>query len=242
MPRNFQKEIEADLDWREAEIAYLRILISGEKTKSIRQRVLLRSAWAILYAHYEGFCKFCFNIYLDAISDASSNTGLLTNNLIALALNDELSEVKLTLSHLQIVDFVDKRLRRLLREKPKFENALPEANLWPSVLKKMGEKLGIQSNEIINYERKISTLVARRNDIAHGQGVFISDLGYYSEYEHAALCVMYDLALSVTTAIADQAYMRSSLRPSVPTSPPSPSTPQPPAPSPPSPHNPSALT
>lgn len=43
----------------------------------------------------------------------------------------------------------------------------------------------------------LATLVARRNDIAHGKKVFIRDMTYYHDYEQAVDAVMVGLALAV---------------------------------------------
>jgi hypothetical protein len=208
MPRDFQQEIESDLDWREGEIAYIRVLIGGERSASTRQRVLLRSGWALLYAHYEGFCRFCFRIYLEAISEIAPNTAALSDRILALALSDDISRIKNALPALDVVRYVNTELRSRLRAKPTFDDSLSDANLWPWVFEKICDKMGIQTTEIKQHERKIATLVARRNDIAHGQNVTISDFSYYQEYENSALLVMYDLALRVGDAINAQAFRR----------------------------------
>src|SRR6266403_2500607 len=60
-------QIESDLNWREGEIASLKLLAASFPTDSNRQRALLRALWTMLYAHYEGFCKFCWDLLLTAI-------------------------------------------------------------------------------------------------------------------------------------------------------------------------------
>jgi hypothetical protein len=48
-------DISRDLDWREAEIASMRLLLNRKDISAKQIEVLLRAAWALLYAHYEGF-------------------------------------------------------------------------------------------------------------------------------------------------------------------------------------------
>ena len=60
-------EIERDLDWREAELAILRLFLANKEITEREKRVLFRAAWALLYAHYEGFCKFALTVYFDAL-------------------------------------------------------------------------------------------------------------------------------------------------------------------------------
>lgn len=57
--------------------------------------------------------------------------------------------------------------------------------------------MNLDAYPVIDEPDKIKTLVARRNDIAHGQKVFIEDLTYYLEYENMTRNLMYALALAV---------------------------------------------
>src|SRR6266566_2230140 len=45
----------------------LKLLLASAAAGSDRYRALLRACSAMLYAHYEGFCKFCWTLLLDAI-------------------------------------------------------------------------------------------------------------------------------------------------------------------------------
>lgn len=55
---NWDKQLEDDLDWRQAELASLKSQVIKATNGSVMHQVLLRAMWALLYAHYEGFCKF----------------------------------------------------------------------------------------------------------------------------------------------------------------------------------------
>jgi hypothetical protein len=73
-------QIEEDLKWSEAELGSLKIQAAAAPAKSDRQRALLRALRTMLYAHYEGFCKFCWDVLLDQMekdgcvrSDASQD-------------------------------------------------------------------------------------------------------------------------------------------------------------------------
>ncbi len=55
---NFVKQLEEDLDWRIAELGILKTQVVSARKGSDRYQVMLRALWAMLYAHYEGFCKF----------------------------------------------------------------------------------------------------------------------------------------------------------------------------------------
>jgi hypothetical protein len=62
--RKLEKDIEADLDWRQAELAVLREILILSAELGTRKRALFRAGWALLYAHYEGFSKFCLELYI----------------------------------------------------------------------------------------------------------------------------------------------------------------------------------
>ncbi|WP_198013964.1 MAE_28990/MAE_18760 family HEPN-like nuclease [Desulforegula conservatrix] len=49
--------ITKDLEWREREIAAMRLLIYRPDLTNSQRSALLRAGWAMLYAHYEGFIK-----------------------------------------------------------------------------------------------------------------------------------------------------------------------------------------
>jgi hypothetical protein len=61
-------EITRDLDWREAELATIKRLVKQTNITVKQREVLLRAAWALLYAHYEGFAKFCPTVFYDEVS------------------------------------------------------------------------------------------------------------------------------------------------------------------------------
>ena len=61
------RSITNDLDWRESEIASMRLFLAGSSLNKAQEKVLLRAAWALLYAHYEGFCKNALTIFYDHI-------------------------------------------------------------------------------------------------------------------------------------------------------------------------------
>ena len=96
-----------------------------------------------------------------------------------------------------IFRFFQEDINALRSTAPKAIAVDTKSNLWPELLAEILGRLDVNSNCIIEYERKLRTLVARRNDIAHGKKVFIDDLRYYQEYETAVLNVMYGLALAV---------------------------------------------
>ena len=64
---NWAQELEDDFQWREAELATFKVLIMRADEGTARHKALLRALWVMLYAHYEGYCKFVLQTYLDAL-------------------------------------------------------------------------------------------------------------------------------------------------------------------------------
>jgi MAE_28990/MAE_18760-like HEPN len=71
--RKLEKAIEADLDWRQAELAVFREMLTLSADLETRKRALFRAGWALLYAHYEGFSKFCLDLYIEFICRSLSD-------------------------------------------------------------------------------------------------------------------------------------------------------------------------
>lgn len=67
--------LERDLKWREAELASLKRLAITSSTETVAYQGLLRALWALLYAHYEGFTKFCWDTVLDHIQAEVNRPG-----------------------------------------------------------------------------------------------------------------------------------------------------------------------
>ena len=65
---NWSQQIEDDLRWREEELVSLKLQAISMDKNSIRHKALLRAMWVLLYAHYEGFCKFPWYLYLEELA------------------------------------------------------------------------------------------------------------------------------------------------------------------------------
>lgn len=78
--------LEQDLKWRDAELASLKRLAISATNENVAHRALLRAMWALLYAHFEGFTKFCWDTVLDHVQSSSIPTGALDSKFALLAL------------------------------------------------------------------------------------------------------------------------------------------------------------
>ncbi len=189
------QEIEEDLKWREDELASLKLLLSDLEPGSTRRHGLLRALCALLYAHYEGFCKFAWDYYFDSLEKTRVSRRDCVDRIAIISLQKDFQDMRKDLSPDAIWDFCTNRFPSLLQERLTFNLKLEtNANLWPSLLIENSASVGLGCSAARNHAVKLKSLVARRNEIAHGQKMTISNLAEYQEYEHAAVLVMHELA------------------------------------------------
>lgn len=188
--------ITSDLGWREAEIASMRLILSAPATTNTQKIVLLRAAWALLYAHYEGFCKNTLVIYYDFIARSGVACKDLPANTKIYALRKKLTQLRNLEDH-DLVREIDLFDAGCLSVSPIFPDVDTQSNLWPSVLIDLLETADLSPTKVQEHEIKLKTLVSRRNKIAHGENNIITEVDYYKTYESAVYDVMYDLAMQV---------------------------------------------
>lgn len=204
---NFSNILETDLKWREEELAALKKTIFTTNRNSIMESALLRGAWALLYSHYEGFCKFSWDAYLEEIEKNNIKRTDCIPCISILSLAKRFSILRGNISDQALWDLFQTELPNLQNDPAKFEKKLEtNSNLWPCVFIKNTEKLGIEPSQINELKIKIRTLVSRRNEIAHGKKMLIKNREEYFDYEDNVLVVMHDLALCLIEAVDNEHY------------------------------------
>lgn len=196
--------LEEDLKWREAELASLKRLAINAPADSITFRGLLRAMWAMLYGHFEGFSKYCWDTVLDRVQQAGIPTNNLSRDFMLLALEPSFQSHRGNLDGKSIWGYFGTALPAALQETATFPidaRLKTESNLWPNIFERESKRIGITCVELDVHRTRIKTLVARRNDIAHGKKMTIATLAEYHEYENAALCVMHELAIRAMEVI-----------------------------------------
>ena len=199
-------DISRDLDWREAEIASMRLLLSRRDISSKQVEVLLRAAWALLYAHYEGFMKYCLTLFYEEISARSVKCENLPIPTQIFALAKVLKQIR-TMPPAEMINEVTNFQSKHLDSFASFPEVDTDSNLWPETLIALLISADLDSKTVEENRPKLATLVARRNEIAHGQKNFIAEFRYYRTYETAVYEVMYDLALQVEERLASSPYL-----------------------------------
>lgn len=190
------QEIEKDLDWREAELAAFRILVSNSNLRPRERNVFFRAAWALLYAHYEGFFKFALTVYYDAISKTGKKCGTLPSRMQEFALSQEIKVLR-NEPDTQILTSICDFAKNHLELPPAFPGVDTKSNLLPTVLLDLLAYADLSLPSFSLHDRKLETLVRRRNKIAHGERDMITDLSYYLQYEDAFTAVSYELVFAI---------------------------------------------
>lgn len=207
----WEKLIESDLSWREAELASMKMDILRAPPNSDKQRALLRAIFAILYAHYEGFFKFCWQLFLDEVQKSSTERRFCHEGLAILSLKDEFSALKGKLSPEMIWRFCvgefPVRCSEAIRFSSETTELDSEANLYPSKLKKYLAALGIPDVIVDTHAPVLKSLVGRRNEIAHGKRHHIASLAEYDGYEEAAYQVMCEIGVLIARSLDSKSYV-----------------------------------
>lgn len=207
--------LEIDLQWREAELSSLKRLAITSPDNSVASRSLLRALWALLYAHFEGFTKYCWDSLFDHIQAGNFPRSMLDEKFSIISLEPEFQQLRGNLSSKCILEFCLGEVPQALNRIAVFNEDMrltTECNLWPNIFERESLKIGIVCDELELHRQRIKTLVARRNDIAHGKSMTISNVEEYVGYEHAAICLMHELALKTIDLAESKLFLRPEFR------------------------------
>ncbi|WNO54948.1 MAE_28990/MAE_18760 family HEPN-like nuclease [Stakelama saccharophila] len=190
------KEIERDLDWRETELATLRLLLANRAVQARERTVLFRAAWTLLYAHYEGFCKFALTVYYDTLKRSGKKCDEFPFPVQCFAVSKNLKKIR-DLPRKELLQKIVKFSDEHLKSSPSFPEVETDSNLWPDKLIELLYDADLVTPSLPLHNRKLETLVRRRNKIAHGERDIIKELDYYVEYEDAFKIVAYELVFAI---------------------------------------------
>ena len=190
-------QLELELAWRQAEIRFFQnrgtTLIKVEEQDQYRRAVIL-----VLYAHFEGFCKFAFDLYRTAINGEKVACQDASPAIAAAGwarLFKELRDPSTKCIEFRHALPDDTKLHRFARDREFMERTIEfgrldvtipddfvdtESNLKPVVLRKILFRLGLPYDQFSQHEGKIHRLLRVRNEIGHGEtrsGVNATDYG-----------------------------------------------------------------
>jgi hypothetical protein len=220
-------EVEEDLQWRIDEIRFLSNQLINLPSEEFKDR-FRRSITLMLYAHFEGYCKFLFLTYIKAVNQENLHCKDVNFALAA-------SSMSRIFAELRNPDRKSESFRRILPEEGKLhrfardlefieniqafeltpvnisdEIANTESNLKPIVLSKILYYLGFDHEAFKALEGGIHRLLNMRNKIAHGEqreGVTESD---YNEVSTSTLRVMNETKRFIMQSLTTRSFLRPS--------------------------------
>lgn len=220
-------EIEAEQEWREAELHFLHnqleSLDDGEQQNKFR-RILV----VMLYAHLEGFCKFAFRHYLRAVNLAKIKCSEATFAIAASSLSNIFTALrnptkKCDEFRKELPD--DRKLHRFARDREFIEStanfeaqvvAIPdnvvdfESSLNPAMLRKSLYRLGLPHDQFSELDGEIKKLLEYRNGIAHGSHRGGISHEKYDPLYQAVFKIMAKVKRDIMSALTQGKYRRAS--------------------------------
>lgn len=220
-------EIEAEQSWRLTEIRFfqnqlMRIIDLTEQNRYRRVLILL------LYAHFEGFCRFAFTLYINAINRTGRTCGEANYAIAAASLSDIFFALRDPSSKCAVFRRTlpdDNVLHRFARDREFIEMStgfqskpisIPEkiadteSNLKPIVLRKILYRLGFRHDQFEQIEGDIHLLLNYRNGISHGETRDGIPEDKYELVKRAAYKVMDEIKSEVMTALQKNSFLRES--------------------------------
>lgn len=206
----YVKEIEADLDWREKELAILRKQLFQTVIGSPQERTFLRTNLAMVYAHYEGFCKFALGVYIDALERLALKRVDLKWPIASQSLKKLHVEMRSIADPTEFFTKLFMEMDTHLKQKAEYERPDNIANLWPDLLMRWQTNLGLQCISVLSEKARLDTLVTSRNQIAHGKKLTVANRAELDKHSHAAALAMHEVAVSIADALEKRLYSRGS--------------------------------
>jgi hypothetical protein len=228
---DIRAELESDFRWRQGELLFLQN--QGASLAEAEQETFRRAVVVLLYAHFEGFCKFALLVYVNEVNKAQVKCHEASYALAAASLADLFEALRNPMKKCEIFHNTlpdETKLHRFARDREFVERsneflgrtvAVPEkvvdteSNLKPIVLQKNLFRLGLPHDLFSLYEGTIHRLLETRNKIAHG----ISKEGLkrenYEELRNAVFIVMEQIVAEITTALREKKYLRAVTLPEI---------------------------
>ncbi|MDH4472190.1 MAG: MAE_28990/MAE_18760 family HEPN-like nuclease [Fluviicola sp.] len=218
-------EIEAEQTWRTDEIRFLQNQLSTLQSENDKDQ-FRRAVILMLYAHFEGFCKFAFNLYVTKINAESLHckdvnyaiaAGSLSELFKALRNPDSKSDIFRNALPSDVKLHIYARNRDFIEASQDFENKIvsipddyvdTESNLKPIVLRKNLYKLGFPHDLFESIEGLINQLLNFRNKIAHGEMKSGITEVKYEELRSATFQIMNEIKSRVMNALTEKHYLR----------------------------------
>ncbi|WP_437191350.1 MAE_28990/MAE_18760 family HEPN-like nuclease [Planctomicrobium sp. SH527] len=224
---DIRAELEDELTWRMNEMRFLRNRLSDLSDADDQERYC-KSLVVMLYAHFEGFWKAAFTIYLSELNRMGLQCGNASESIIAASMAElfhSLNDPNKKSDFFRGSAPDDTVLHRFCRHAEfagKLHDVLAstidipidvvldtESNLTPTVVRKTLFRMGFDHEEFKGDEGIVNQLLRRRNDIAHGSARSGIRVEVYRNLEASVLGIMRRIVTFIFEALDEQKYLRS---------------------------------
>jgi hypothetical protein len=218
-------ELEAEMAWRQDEIRFFQNQ-GADLDDEDRQEQYRRALILVLYAHFEGFCKFALTLYVNTVNREGIKCAQANHAIAAASLADVFMALRDRSA--KCADFRnaapdDTKLHRFARDREFVERtadflqrtvSIPddvvdtESNLKPVVLRKNLFRLGLPHDLFATFEDGINQLLAYRNRIAHGESRLGITEATYESVRESVFTIIEAITVQVMTAVANKQYLK----------------------------------
>jgi hypothetical protein len=207
-PEQLSDAVSADLIWRKKELAAVRFFVDSGSLAPDRQKVLMRSSMALLYAHWEGFIKTASRAYVEFVQFQRQRYDELATNFVALGARGILSRASATAKlavHMELVEFFTNRFTERA-QLPYREGISTKWNLSAEVFREINDSLGFDYRKYETKDHLIDVrLLKARNSIAHGEYLLI-DVDDYRQVSEQVIEMMNSFRTDIDNAVVLRRY------------------------------------
>lgn len=204
----FAEQLTTDLVWRESELVILKKALLQTSVGSQQENTLLRANLAMVYAHYEGFCKFSIGVYIDALNKLKLPRKDLNWKLALLSMSGFIDEVKKEGQPAEVFLKLSQEFNDQIELIAKYEQLSEISNLWPDLLISLLKQYNLNSSIVSEHRITLESLVTKRNQIAHGKGLLVKTRSEFEKYYEVATLAMHAVAISICEDLEKESYRR----------------------------------
>lgn len=219
------EEIESEQSWRIDELRHLHNSLNAIEDQSAQDR-FRRVLVLMIYAHLEGYCKFCFAHYIRFVNDSAPKCRDVNSAMAAAAFHEVFQALRNPSAKCDLFRNTspdDEKLHIFAREKEFFERfqefgdrvvKVPdkfvdlESNLSPTVLRKLLFRCGLPHELADEIRKSLNSLLALRNRIAHGESRDGVSEEKYRELRDVAIQIMNRVKSSIMQSIESKSFLR----------------------------------
>lgn len=203
------EEIASDIDWRNAEMAELRVILHKANLTPTQRNTYIRYIIPAIYALWEGFVKNSIGLYAKEINSSKKPIVALHENLLTHAIT---ADAKLALDRARINFKTQKEfslyISDYLNKEFPIDGKIPtKSNINSDVLIDILERFNL-GTITQKQGKKLDKLLRFRNTIAHGDNSIPVKEENIDEFILLVQELMVDIFDKIDVAIKNQTYLK----------------------------------